>query len=84
MLLDELLRLDQGDTASYKPGSCGCMVPADEIPDAQQRVERSAYFEDVQGSMDNMNQVIPLEFAQVTFFSIRRKRPRLARAFAAS
>ncbi len=39
------------------------------------------YFEDVQGNMDNMNQVIPLEFARYVLLH-PGEGPRMARAFA--
>lgn len=62
MLLDELIRLNQGDTASYKTvrkGAWGWLMRYPMQDDVW-----VGYFEDVQGSMDNMNQVIPLEFAR--------------------
>jgi hypothetical protein len=62
MLLDELLRLDQGDTASYKRVRAGAWAWLMKYP--MQNNVWVGYFEDVQGSMDNMNQVIPLEFAR--------------------
>ena len=62
MLLDELLRLDQGDTAAYKRVREGAWAWLMKYP--MQNNVWVGYFEDVQGSMDNMNQVIPLEFAR--------------------
>jgi hypothetical protein len=62
MLLDELLRLDQGDTAAYKRVREGAWEWLMKYP--MQNNVWVGYFEDVQGSMDNMNQVIPLEFAR--------------------
>jgi hypothetical protein len=62
MLLDELLRLDQGDTASYKRVRQGAWAWLMKYP--LHNNVWVGYFEDVQGSMDNMNQVIPLETAR--------------------
>jgi hypothetical protein len=62
MLFDELIRLDQGDTASYKRVREGAWVWLMKYP--MHNNVWVGYFEDVQGSMDNMNQVIPLEFAR--------------------
>ncbi len=62
MLFDELLRLNQGDTASYKPVREGAWAWLMRYP--MHNNVWVGYFEDVQGSMDNMNQVIPLEFAR--------------------
>lgn len=62
MLLDELIRLDQGDTAAYKKTRAGAWAWLMKYP--MQNNVWVGYFEDVQGSMDNMNQVIPLEFAR--------------------
>jgi hypothetical protein len=62
MLLDELLRLDQGDTAAYKRVREGAWTWLMKYP--MRNNVWVGYFEDVQGSMDNMNQVIPLEFAR--------------------
>ena len=62
MLLDELIRLEQGDTASYKRVREGAWVWLMKYP--MRNNVWVGYFEDVQGSMDNMNQVIPLEFAR--------------------
>ncbi len=62
MLLDELLRLHQGDTASYSKVREGAWAWLMQYP--MHNNVWVGYFEDVQGSMDNMNQVIPLEFAR--------------------
>lgn len=62
MLFDELIRLDQGDTASYKRVREGAWSWLMKYP--MQNNLWVGYFEDVQGSMENMNQVIPLEFAR--------------------
>ncbi len=62
MLLDELIRLDQGDTAGYRKTRAGAWAWLMEYP--MRNNVWVGYFEDVQGSMDNMNQVIPLEFAR--------------------
>ena len=62
MLLDELMRLNQGDTAAYKRVRAGAWDWLMKYP--MQNNVWVGYFEDVQGSMDNMNQVIPLEFAR--------------------
>jgi hypothetical protein len=62
MLFDELIRLDQGNTASYKRVRNGAWAWLMKYP--MHNNVWVGYFEDVQGSMDNMNQVIPLEFAR--------------------
>jgi hypothetical protein len=62
MLFDELIRLDQGDTASYKRVREGAWAWLMKYP--MQNNVWVGYFEDVAGSMENMNQVIPLEFAR--------------------
>ncbi len=62
MLLDELIRLDQGDTASYKKVRQGAWAWLMKYP--MQNNVWVGYFEDVKASMENMNQVIPLEFAR--------------------
>lgn len=62
MLFDELMRLDQGDTASYKKVRAGAWAWLMQYP--MRNNVWVGYFEDVQGSMENMNQVIPLEFAR--------------------
>jgi hypothetical protein len=62
MLFDELIRLDEGNTASYKRVRKGAWAWLMKYP--MHNNVWVGYFEDVQGSMDNMNQVIPLEFAR--------------------
>jgi hypothetical protein len=62
MLFDELIRLDQGDIASYKKVREGAWAWLMKYP--MQNNVWVGYFEDVQASMGNMNQVIPLEFAR--------------------
>jgi len=62
MLFDELMRLGQGDTASYKKVRAGAWAWLMQYP--MRNNVWVGYFEDVPGSMDNMNQVIPLEFAR--------------------
>jgi hypothetical protein len=62
MLLDELIRIGQGDTASYQKTRDGAWAWLMQYP--MQNNVWVGYFEDVPGSMDNMNQVIPLEFAR--------------------
>jgi hypothetical protein len=62
MLMDELIRLDQGDTAAYKKVREGAWAWLMKYP--MQNNVWVGYFEDVKASMDNMNQVIPLEFAR--------------------
>jgi hypothetical protein len=62
MLFDELMRLNQGDTESYKRVRQGAWDWLMKYP--MQNNVWVGYFEDVQASMANMNQVIPLEFAR--------------------
>jgi len=62
MLFDELIHLDQGDVASYKKVREGAWNWFMKYP--MQNNVWVGYFEDVPGSMENMNQVIPLEFAR--------------------
>jgi hypothetical protein len=62
MLFDELIRLKQGDTASYRKVRQGAWDWLMKYP--MQNNAWVGYFEDVPGSMDNVNQVIPLEFAR--------------------
>ncbi|HXT27103.1 MAG TPA: hypothetical protein VN749_19975 [Candidatus Eisenbacteria bacterium] len=62
MLFDELMRIGQGDVASYRKVREGAWNWFERYP-----LENNVwvgYFEDVQGSYENMNQVIPLEFAR--------------------
>ena len=56
MLLDELIRLDQGDTASYKRVREGAWAWLMKYP--MQNNVWVGYFEDVTANMQNMNQVI--------------------------
>jgi hypothetical protein len=62
MLFDELIRLHQGDTASYKRVRQGAWDWLMKYP--MQNNVWVGYFEDVHATMENMNQVIPLEFAR--------------------
>jgi hypothetical protein len=62
MLFDELMRIGQGDVAAYERVRAGCWDWLMKYP--MRNNVWVGYFEDVPGSMDNMNQVIPLEFAR--------------------
>ena len=62
MLFDELIRLKQGNVESYKKVREGAWAWLLRYP--MQNNVWVGYFEDVPGSMDNMNQVIPLELAR--------------------
>jgi hypothetical protein len=62
MLFDELIRLNQGDVAAYTRVRAGAWEWLMEYP--MRNNVWVGYFEDVQASMGNMNQVIPLEFAR--------------------
>lgn len=62
MLFDELIRIDQGDVATYKKVREGAWNWLQKYPLTNN--VWVGYFEDVQPSMENMNQVIPLEFAR--------------------
>ncbi len=62
MLFDELMRLGQGDTAAYEKVRAGAWAWLMKYP--MQNNVWVGYFEDVPGSMENVNQVIPLEFAR--------------------
>src|ERR1700723_508613 len=62
MLLDELIRQEQGDTNSYKRVREGAWAWLMKYP--MQNNVWVGYFEDVKANMQNMNQVIPLEFAR--------------------
>jgi len=62
MLFDELMRLNQGNVASYKVVREGAWAWLIKYP--MQNNVWVGYFEDVKASMENMNQVIPLEFAR--------------------
>src|SRR3984893_12791225 len=62
MLFDELLRLRQGDVAAYARVRQAAWLWFQTYPLANN--VWVGYFEDVVPSMENMNQVIPLEFAR--------------------
>ena len=62
MLFDELIRLGQGDVAGYTRVRAGAWDWFQKYPLANN--VWVGYFEDVVPSMENMNQVIPLEFAR--------------------
>ena len=62
MLFDELTRIHQGDVAAYKKVRDGAWEWLQKYPLTNN--VWVGYFEDVQPSMKNMNQVIPLEFAR--------------------
>ncbi len=62
MLFDELIRLRQGDVASYKRVRASAWEWFQKYPLANN--VWVGYFEDTVPSMGNMNQVIPLEFAR--------------------
>jgi len=62
MLFDELIRLGEGDVAGYTRVRAAAWDWFQKYPLANNAWV--GYFEDVPPSMDNMNQVIPLEFAR--------------------
>jgi hypothetical protein len=62
MLFDELIRLGQGDVGGYNRVRAGAWDWFQKYPLANN--VWVGYFEDVVPSMENMNQVIPLEFAR--------------------
>jgi hypothetical protein len=62
MLFDELIRLGQGDVAGYTRVRAAAWDWFQKYPLANN--VWVGYFEDTVPSMDNMNQVIPLEFAR--------------------
>jgi hypothetical protein len=62
MLFDELIRLGQGDVASYRSIREGSWEWLHKYP--MKNNVWVGYFEDVQPTMANMNQVIPLEYAR--------------------
>ena len=62
MLFDELMRLGQGDVAGYQRVRDGAWDWFQKYPLATNTWV--GYFEDVSPRMENMNQVIPLEFAR--------------------
>jgi hypothetical protein len=62
MLFDELIRLGQGDVNGYKRVRAGAWEWFQQYPLTNN--VWVGYFEDVSPRMENMNQVIPLEFAR--------------------
>ena len=62
MLFDELIRLEQGNVAAYKRVRQGAWDWFHKYP--MQNNVWVGYFEDVAPTMENMNQVIPLEYAR--------------------
>jgi hypothetical protein len=62
MLFDELMRLKQGDVAGFARVRSGAWDWFQKYPLANN--VWVGYFEDVPPTMENMNQVIPLEFAR--------------------
>jgi len=62
MLFDELIRLRQGDGAAYTRVRAGAWEWFQKYPLTNN--VWVGYFEDVAPNMENMNQVIPLEFAR--------------------
>ena len=62
MLFDELLRLNQGDRNEYERVRHGAWEWLQQYP--MKNNVWVGYFEDVKPSMENMNQVIPLEYAR--------------------
>ena len=62
MLFDELIRVGQGDVAAYTRVRAAAWDWFQKYPLANN--VWVGYFEDVTPSMDNMNQVIPLEFVR--------------------
>lgn len=62
MLFDELIRLKQGDVAAYARVRAGAWDWLMKYP--MKNNVWVGYFEDVQGSMEDMNNVIPLELAR--------------------
>jgi hypothetical protein len=62
MLFDELIRLRQGNVELYKKVREGAWTWLMRYP--MQNNVWVGYFEDVPGSMENMNQVIPLELSR--------------------
>jgi hypothetical protein len=61
-LLDELIRLNDGDVRAFKAVRDGAWQWLMKYPLRNNRWV--GYFEDVHATMDSMNQVIPLEFAR--------------------
>jgi hypothetical protein len=62
MLFDELIRIGQGDTVAYKSIRAGAWSWLMKYP--MQNNVWAGYFEDVHATMEQMNQVIPLELAR--------------------
>ncbi len=62
MLFDELIRLNQGDRSEYERVRKGAWEWLQQYP--MKNNVWVGYFEDVKPSMENMNQVIPLEYAR--------------------
>jgi hypothetical protein len=62
MLFDELLRLGEGDVEGYKKTREGAWTWLHQYP--MKNNVWVGYFEDVPPRMENMNQVIPLEYAR--------------------
>jgi hypothetical protein len=62
MLFDELIRLDQGDVARYRQVRQAAWEWLQQYP--MKNNVWVGYFEDVPPRMENMNQVIPLEYAR--------------------
>jgi hypothetical protein len=62
MLFDELIRLEQGDVSGYRKVRQGAWEWLQKYP--MKNNVWVGYFEDVAPTMDNMNQVIPLECAR--------------------
>ncbi|MGA8593239.1 MAG: hypothetical protein WB676_00715 [Bryobacteraceae bacterium] len=62
MLFDELIRLDQGNVSAYKQTRQAAWDWLQKYP--MQNNVWVGYFEDVRPSVENMNQVIPLEYAR--------------------
>ena len=62
MLFDELIRIEQGDVAAYRRVRQAAWEWFQKYP--MQDNVWVGYFEDVTPSMENMNQVIPLEYAR--------------------
>jgi hypothetical protein len=62
MLFDELIRLEQGDVSNYRKVRQGAWEWLQKYP--MKNNVWVGYLEDVTPSMDNMNQVIPLEYAR--------------------
>ena len=62
MLFDELIRLGQGDVAAYQRVRQGAWDWLQTYP--MKNNVWVGYFEDITPNMENMNQVIPLEYAR--------------------